>query len=40
MGRNNVREVEANNRMGVYTSCTNNVIIRTHNVWYLLGVIE
>ena len=39
VGRNDVIEGEANNRMGVYTSCTSNLNKNSY-VWYLLGAIE
>ena len=38
VGRNNVLECEANNRMGVYTPCTNTVNKRTYGIcWVLLS---
>ena len=38
VGRNNVLEGETNNRMGVYTPCTNNVNKKTHGIcWVLLN---
>ena len=37
VGRNNVLEGEAHNRMGVYTPCTNNVNKKTYGIcWVLL----
>ena len=37
VGRNNVIEGEADNRMGVCTPCTNNVNKNTDGCWVLLN---
>ena len=36
VGRNNVLDGEANNRMGVYTPCTNNVNKKTYGIYWVL----